>query len=59
MYKYPCGVLDDEPESWKCEVACLIVGCQRCKNFNGTEYYNMDVKKGLAMWAKHEISKED
>ena len=58
MYQYPCGVLDDEIETWKCEISCYMTGCKSCKNFNGTEYYIQNIKKGISMWAKHEINKE-
>jgi hypothetical protein len=56
MYQYPCGVIDDETETWKCEIACYMTGCKNCKNFNGTEYYVQNMKKGISMWAKHELS---
>lgn len=53
-YQYPCGTPDDGPQ-WTCEVACYVVGCKDCKNYNGTEYYVKDFKKGLSIWAKHEV----
>ena len=55
--KYPCGVESDSTpeEQWKDEISCTLVGCQGCKNFNGTEYYQANVKKGVAMWAKKEL----
>ena len=56
LYKYPCGAFDDDPESWKSEIACYVVGCKACKNFNGNEYYIQNFKKALSMWAGHEVS---
>lgn len=47
MYQYPCGILDDETETWKCKIACYMTGCKNCKNFNGTEYYVQNMKKAF------------
>ena len=54
-YRFPCGVVDEEgSEPWVCEISCTIVGCKNCKNFNGTEFYERNVKKGIASWAKRQ-----
>ncbi len=55
--KYPCGAESDSSpeERWKDEISCTLVGCRGCKNFNGTEYYQANVKKGVSMWAKKEL----
>jgi len=55
--KYPCGAeRESSPgEWWKDEISCTLVGCRGCKNFNGTEFYRADVRKGVAMWAKKEL----
>ena len=55
--KYPCGAESDSTpeERWKDEIYCTLVGCRGGKNFNGTEYYQANVKKGVAMWAKKEL----
>ncbi len=54
--KYPCGAESESSpdERWKDEISCTLVGCRRCKNFNGTEYYKANTRKGVAMWAKKE-----
>lgn len=55
--RYPCGAAYEEPEAnqLKCEIACQLVGCKNCKNYNGTDYYTRDIKRGVSMWAKHEL----
>lgn len=55
--RYPCGAAYEEAEAdqWKCEICCQLIGCKGCKNFNGIEYYIRNVKKGVSMWAKHEL----
>ena len=51
--RYPCGAESDSApeEQWKDEISCTLVGCRGCKN----EYYQANVKKGVAMWAKKEL----
>ena len=57
-YVFPCGVADpDGDEAWKCEIACIMTGCEACKNFNGTIYYQRNIAKGVAAWAKRELLK--
>jgi len=53
----PCGAMCEEPasEHWKNEISCTLVGCKGCKNFNGTEYYQANIPKGISMWAQHEL----
>ena len=55
--QYPCGAPDNcgPGEEYKSEIACTLVGCRGCKYFNGIEYYKADVRKGVGMWARHEL----
>jgi hypothetical protein len=55
--RYPCGAESNSApeERWKDEISCTLVGCRGCKNFNGTEYYQANIKKGVAMWARKEL----
>ena len=54
---YPCGMAYEEleAEQWKEEIGCQLVGCRSCKNFNGTEYFEKNIPRGVSMWAKHEL----
>ncbi len=55
--KLPCGAPDEESESdsWKNEIGCTIIGCEKCKYFTGMIYYEANAAKALSLWAKHEI----
>ena len=55
--RYPCGAESNSApeERWKDEISGTLVGCRGCKNFNGTEYYQANIKKGVAMWARKEL----
>ncbi len=57
MSCFACGVMSESSpqEQWKDEISCVLVGCKGCKNFNGTEYYKANVRKGIAMWARKEL----
>lgn len=50
MHKTKCGQPDEKPEVT--EIVCTILGCERCKEFNGTVYYRSDLKKGIEMIVK-------
>lgn len=56
MGRFKCGHDDGLPasEDWKNDIACQVCGCRQCQNFNGTEYFQKDIPKGISMWAKHE-----
>ncbi len=56
-YRHPCGAESESSleERWKDEIACTLVGCRGCRNFNGTEYYQANTRKGIAMWARKEL----
>lgn len=59
-YRFPCGVVDQEgDEAWQCEISCILVGCKNCKHFDGTEYYERNVSKGIGMWARKQRGVED
>lgn len=54
-YKCPCGFVDTNgSEEWIYEATCSIVGCKFCEHFNGTEYYERNVAKGISLWANRE-----
>ena len=57
MGVYKCGFDDGLPaeEDWKINISCQMVGCKNCKNFNGTVYFEANIKKGLAIWARKEL----
>lgn len=57
-YKCPCGAKGAFPpdEQQRHEIACVVLGCRNCKNFNGTEFYQANPWKGIAMLAKRELS---
>lgn len=61
MNTHPCGAeTDSSPdEKWKDEIACTLIGCQKCKNFNGIEFYQSNVKNAIAMWAKRELEDKE
>ena len=54
---YKCGFDDGLPaeEDWKNNISCQMVGCKNCKHFNGTVYFEANIKKGIAMWARKEL----
>lgn len=56
-YHFPCGFIDpDGSEAWVCEISCVLVGCKACEHFNGTEYYERNIPKGVGIWARREIN---
>ena len=55
--EYQCGAPSDcgPGEEYKIEISCILVGCRNCKNFNGTEYHEADIREAMRMFAKHEL----
>ena len=55
-YVPPCGAEVTEPkEAWKDEVACYVVGCRKCKHFNGVEYFKPNFAKAMSIFAKNQL----
>lgn len=55
-----CGFDDGEPKSedWKNEISCQMISCKNCQHFNGTVYFEHNVKKGISMWAIKELNRK-
>lgn len=46
-----CGFID--PDSFESDdISCMIVGCKGCKHFNGTVYFESNVKKALGIYSR-------
>lgn len=58
-YKRPCGAESESPpeERWQDEIACVVIGCRNCKNFNGAEFYHANLWRGIAMLAKRKLDR--
>lgn len=46
-----CGFVDPD-DSESDDIGCLIVGCKNCRHFNGTIYFESDVKKALGLYSR-------
>ena len=60
--KAPCGnfVDDTRREKWRQEFSCNLLGCEKCSLWDGkTVYYKENIKKGLSIWAKHQLETEE
>ena len=59
----PCGKYPDDTrhEQWRQEFSCCIVGCKSCALYEGGEIYyeysEKSMKRGLAIWAKHQLER--
>lgn len=56
-YLLKCGQTTESPpgEEWKAEAACAMIGCVACQfHKGGKEFYQKDIKRGIAMWAARE-----
>ena len=54
----PCGrfVDDTRREQWRQEFSCTLIGCKSCSLYNGGEiYYEGNMKRGLAIWARQQL----
>lgn len=56
----PCGqeVDDTRHEKWRQEMTCYLIGCDKCSLHpkDAPMYYvssENNIKKGIAIWAKH------
>jgi hypothetical protein len=59
----PCGKYPDDTrhEQWRQEFSCCLVGCKSCGLYDGGtvyyEYSKENMKKGLSIWAKHQLGR--